>query len=368
MNAQKRRGESKGSGFVIGLVILVAVFCYYKWKKDQGNSDKPATSTPRVVSSSTSAPLFSLGGTIDGFHFGVGVDTELTLTLEAGAAFGKAGATVPVARIKVANGLSWVFLPDEQYNPTLSLALTKHKQLTWSPEKGFGKDYGVEFSTLNGKMIFGTSTDSSNLSKLPVALGQLTFGKDSLTFLPGSTLPSSGGLSPSATKFLTLDKGEWTVKSLSPSGKLLPNEELSRLLGTASKPLPSEPPPHVIRSCFLHGWYPEMGYTWLDGTTGIRFATSLDLKVQWKPDLTSPWSAHIHTSTTEGVWEPDPGYNWDTPVTGWLGTVKWTPGLRHPYHPNVIASPGEGQWRPAAGFRWATDDTTDLNVAPLDGG
>ena len=400
MNAQKRRREGKGAaGFVIGLIILAAVFGYYKWKKRADDGDKPTKtkSTSRLVSGSNGAPLFSLGGTIDGFLFSVSVDSEWTITLETGAGLGKLGTAVPVIRFATKD-FSCVFMPEEEFNPTASLALTKHRAIKWSGKDGFGRDVGLELSTLKGKLIFGVSTDSSNLTKLPVALGQLTFGKDSLTFIPGNTLPSSSGLSSSARKFVTLDKGEWKVKSLSQSGELLPNEALSRLLGTTPEPLPPEPPPHVIRSRFLNAWYPETGYTWLDGTTGFRFFSNPDLKAQWKPGLASLLSPHIHTSTTEGVWEPDPGYNWDTLVTGWSGTVKWTPGLTHPYYyqrpeirletrrflgrrpeflavcrvvdyyPNVIASPVEGQWMPAAGYRWATDDITDLKVAPLNSG
>jgi hypothetical protein len=367
--AQKRRGEDKGAGLVIGLIILAAVFGYYMWTKSPDDNDKPTkiNSGPRLVPSSNSAPLFSLGGTVDGFRFGVSVDQEWTIVLEMGVGFGKLGAAVPVVRLATKD-FSCVFLPDEEFNPTLSLALTEHKALTWSPGKSFGTEYGLEFSTLKGKMIFGVSTEPSNLTKLPVALGQLTFGKDSLTFIPGNTLPSSSGLSPSARNFFTLNKGEWKVKSLSQSGELLPNEALSRLLRTTPEPLPAEAPPHVIRSPFMDVWYPETGYTWLDGTTGFRYLSNPDLKPQWKLGLASPLSPHIHTSATEGVWEPAPGYNWDTLVTGWLGTVKWTPGLTHPYYPNAIAAPIEGQFMPAAGYRWATDDITNLNVAPLNGG
>ncbi len=369
MNAQKRGGEGKGATF--GLIILAVAFgyYYYKWNKRADDGDKPTKteSMSRLVSSTNSDPLFSLGGTIDGLRFGVSVDSEWTITLETGAGRGKLGAGVPVIRLATKD-FSWVFMPDEEFNPTVSLALTKHRAIKWSPKDGFGRDVGLELSTLKGKMFFGVSTDSSNLTKLPVALGRLTFEKDCLTFMPGNTLPSSSGLSPSARKFLTLDEGEWQVMSLSQSGGLLPNEAPSRLLGTTPEPLPPEPPPHVNRSPLLNAWYPETGYTWLDGTTGFRFFPKPDLKTQWKPGLASPLSPHIHTSTTESVWEPDPGYAWDTLVTGGSGTVKWTHGLTHPYYPNVIASPVEGRWMPLAGYRWATDDMTDLNVAPLSSG
>jgi hypothetical protein len=307
ITAQKRRGEGKSSELaVIGLVILAAVYGYHQW-------NRPAKPLPRDGSNSYGDPIFSGGATIDGLRLGVCVDTEYTLTLEAGAAFGKGEATVPIARIQFVNGLSCVFLPDEQYSPTLSVAIGEHQQLTWIPGKGFSRDIGVDFPTLKGRMIFGASTELSNLIKLPAAaVGQLTLGKDGLTFLPESTLPTLGASPSPATKLFKLDEGGWTLKPLSSPWEQLRDEKLTQAPETASNPLASETIPHVLRLSFLNGCCPESGYAWLDGTTGFRVAASQDLKVQWKPGLANPLFAHIHTAATEGAWEPDPGYSWAT--------------------------------------------------------
>jgi hypothetical protein len=356
-NAPKRTGKSTGDGLVALLFVVgvIAAVIYFNKKTDTPPREFTPVGnvTARSAPDHTAIPQIALGGTYQYrcLQFGATVTPDLKVTITAGVAVGLVGVTWDVI-VFSGKDCSFVFVPD--FNPQLSLELGKYRTLEWTAADGFGQDVGVKFPMLKGRVVYDFKMEvPKSAAASPSGTGQLAFEKGMYTFTPGLN---------QSTRFPPR-----TLLGQTPS-----NPEIFTFTGVLPQHLDTRPPPpHTFRFGAAGCWLPQMGYTWLDGTVGMRQCT--DLAVRWNPGQPNSFPPHTHTSTIEGFWEPDLGYQWLDGSSGpcstdtlFERTVRWTPGLPDPNHPHVIASVEEGRWVPAPGYIWATEQITDLSVRPLD--
>ncbi|MGD0464908.1 MAG: hypothetical protein ABSB74_20680 [Tepidisphaeraceae bacterium] len=119
--------------------------------------------------------------------------------------------------------------------------------------------------------------------------------------------------------------------------------------------------PHVLAANNEGTWNPAPGYSW------VHPDVENDLAVQWTPGIAyqylgEKWPSII-AGDTEGAFCPAPGYMWTHPDAYWHSitddlNISWKSGI--PYYdrgnnqwPHVISSTTEGIWYPEPGYRWA---------------
>jgi hypothetical protein len=137
--------------------------------------------------------------------------------------------------------------------------------------------------------------------------------------------------------------------------------------------------PHVIAGPVEGLWYPEPGYDFAFPVSGGH-STGADLTVRWSPGIRYLESGdvklpNIIAGQQEGQWLPAPGYV--RTGTGTDFTTLWEPGQQFLYlgsvvWPNITSMTNIGEWKPDSGYIWANISTNgqpnDFSVTPLNNG